>query len=506
MRFRNRFRPSMILLITTAVLSIAITIIPAAAKSTTETKPACRFTDSTRSFGNATTSSNYSHGVASTSSKSVGREHRQNTTGSAISNQTRSDTTKRRKEHKKKKKKKRKRSDVMNTGSYDVRNVPVPSSKKRSVRTSTILRLQREWQKMIKSGVAYDWYNQRPIPKRKASTADDDDNDDDDVQRNRHLTSQIWIGPISKHQWYIWHFTFTCHDIGNENDNPYFHGVYHGRLVLSKDYPLRPPISIQMYTPNGRFLTHQNICFTSITHYHPDEWNTNSHIYSMIESLRYHMVTSKPGNEIGAVSYASHEQKQSCAIQSQSFRKYIPVPYRPSSRTTTSKATTLAPSIANRNAVMIDHGHMIQQGYVTVPQTVVRTSTDDNNTTAASTRTSLHTKQDDTRDRKSLFVSTTTSSRVSIIASKMDGSVAPLKRKKKKTKKKSKQLESPKMMTGSLFGRRPWNLLRRHVYYCQCSVSLLAFVLVWSSSLLHPMLKMCLMLITSMTLLFHTKM
>ena len=239
----------------------------------------------------------------------------------------------------------------------------VSTTKKRSVRTSTILRLQKEWQQMILSGVAYDWYNQKPLGTKRMSTTDGDD------PTGPCRTSHIWIGPITRQQWYVWHFTFTCHDIGNRNDNPYYDGVYHGRIVLSKDYPLRPPISIQLYTPNGRFIVNQKICFTGITHYHPDQWNTNNNIYSMIESLRYHMVTSQHGNEIGAVWHASYEQKKMHAVHSQSFRKNVPISYR-------SKLKPASNNHANRNVVIIDHDVMIRRGYVTVPRSIAMNTID----------------------------------------------------------------------------------------------------------------------------------
>ena len=50
-------------------------------------------------------------------------------------------------------------------------------------------------------------------------------------------------------------------------------GVYHGRIKLPPQYPLKPP-SIEIFTPNGRFETHKRICL-SLSDYHPETWNPN---------------------------------------------------------------------------------------------------------------------------------------------------------------------------------------------------------------------------------------
>jgi ubiquitin-protein ligase len=379
----------------------------------------------------------------------------------------------------------------------------ITAKKKRSVRTSTILRLQREWQQMIQSGVAYDWYHQKPIqtklspapaivipPKHNASITES--KNDWELQQLPPKTSHIWIGPISKHQWYVWHFTFTCHDIGNENDNPYFHGVYHGRIVLSKEYPLRPPVSIQLFTPNGRFRTHQNICFTSITHYHPDQWNTNTNIYSMIESLRYHLVTSPPGLEIGAISYTSWEQKQSYAIHSQSFRLSIPIiQNRPSSRTTTTIPTTKSRhTLTNRrNVVIIDHHEMIQKGHVTIPRwetgKISHGSSSNHTPFREMFNTTRNMKYDKEQYVDQSFSVESTDHNASTATSTMNHLASLPKRKKRNnttTGRKTKASRKNVVTSTTALGRRPWNaLLRQHFYY-QCGMGLLAVLVLSSSS------------------------
>jgi ubiquitin-conjugating enzyme E2 J2 len=53
------------------------------------------------------------------------------------------------------------------------------------------------------------------------------------------------------------HFLFF---FPNNHDSPYAGGVYHGKLVFPKNYPMAPP-SIMIMTPTGRF----KVCFVSIS-------------------------------------------------------------------------------------------------------------------------------------------------------------------------------------------------------------------------------------------------
>uniref|UniRef100_A0A915CRF6 UBC core domain-containing protein n=1 Tax=Ditylenchus dipsaci TaxID=166011 RepID=A0A915CRF6_9BILA len=62
-----------------------------------------------------------------------------------------------------------------------------------------------------------------------------------------------------------WHFT-----IRGPPDTVYEHGVYHGRIILPPEYPMKPP-NLILLTPNGRFETNKKICL-SISGYHPETW------------------------------------------------------------------------------------------------------------------------------------------------------------------------------------------------------------------------------------------
>jgi ubiquitin-conjugating enzyme E2 J1 len=75
-----------------------------------------------------------------------------------------------------------------------------------------------------------------------------------------------------------WHFT-----VRGAPDTSFAGGIYHGRITLPAEYPMKPP-SIMLYTvclfylyflltlqPNGRFAINTKICL-SISGYHPESW------------------------------------------------------------------------------------------------------------------------------------------------------------------------------------------------------------------------------------------
>jgi len=77
---------------------------------------------------------------------------------------------------------------------------------------------------------------------------------------------------------YEWHFTV----IGPEN-SAYEGGLYHGKVLLPEQYPIKPPDVIFM-TPSGRFEIGKKLCLTN-TSYHPESWSPLWTIRNMIESI-----------------------------------------------------------------------------------------------------------------------------------------------------------------------------------------------------------------------------
>jgi len=107
-----------------------------------------------------------------------------------------------------------------------------------------------------------------------------------------------------------WHFT-----IRGPDDTPFANGIYHGRIVLPPEYPMKPP-NVIFLTPNGRFEIHKKICL-SISGYHPETWRPSWSIRTALLALIGFMPTHGNG-AIGSLDYTDEERKR-LALRSRSF-------------------------------------------------------------------------------------------------------------------------------------------------------------------------------------------
>ena len=179
-----------------------------------------------------------------------------------------------------------------------------PSNKKQNVSKSTttasstgkegecLRRIKHEWKNAVKSGIAYDWINMKTI--RTTNTTN---------------SAYVRIGPFGKNL-LRWHFS-----VAGPANSVYENGIYHGRVLLPKDYPASPP-RVQMITPSGRFIPGHDICL-SASSYHPETWTPRWTVLSLVDALRLHMLTT--ANEIGGV-LASDEKRRQYAIESRLWK------------------------------------------------------------------------------------------------------------------------------------------------------------------------------------------
>jgi ubiquitin-protein ligase len=150
-------------------------------------------------------------------------------------------------------------------------------------RTSTLRRIKSEWRDAIRLGIAYDWVNMKDISKKKDGNY-----------------SYVRIGPYGSNL-LNWHFSI----MGVPNSS-FDGGIYHGRVLLPRDYPGSPP-RVQLLTPSGRFIPGHDICL-SASNYHPESWTPKWTILSLVEALRIHMLTQ--ANEIGGMTASLEERRQ----------------------------------------------------------------------------------------------------------------------------------------------------------------------------------------------------
>lgn len=100
--------------------------------------------------------------------------------------------------------------------------------------------------------------------------------------------------------------------IRGPRDTEFEGGIYHGRIQLPPEYPLKPP-SFMLLTPNGRFETQTKICL-SISNYHPEHWQPSWSVRAALVALIAFMPT-KPEGAVGSLDY-SKEERTALAVKS----------------------------------------------------------------------------------------------------------------------------------------------------------------------------------------------
>ncbi|CAD5120400.1 DgyrCDS8970 [Dimorphilus gyrociliatus] len=114
-------------------------------------------------------------------------------------------------------------------------------------------------------------------------------------------TDQYHAQPLDDNL-FEWHFT-----IRGPADSEFEGGLYHGRIILPTEYPMKPP-SIFFVTPNGRFEVHKKICL-SISGYHPETWQPSWSIRTALLAIIGFMPTHGRG-AIGSLEYPKEQRKK----------------------------------------------------------------------------------------------------------------------------------------------------------------------------------------------------
>jgi ubiquitin-conjugating enzyme E2 J2 len=102
--------------------------------------------------------------------------------------------------------------------------------------------------------------------------------------------------------------------IEGSDKTPYTGGIYHGKLIFPKDYPLKPP-SVMMLTPSGRFQPSRRLCL-SMSDFHPETWNPMWSVSTILTGLYSFMLETAP--TLGSIETTT-SQKQKYARQSLDF-------------------------------------------------------------------------------------------------------------------------------------------------------------------------------------------
>ncbi|CAD8191850.1 unnamed protein product [Paramecium octaurelia] len=121
-----------------------------------------------------------------------------------------------------------------------------------------------------------------------------------ELEQLRNDPPSSFVAQCINNNLYEWHFT-----IRGPEDSDYQEGIYHGKIELPVDYPIKPP-NIYFLTPNGRFEVKTKICL-SITKFHPENWNPSWTIRTMIEGIIQHFHVSDFA--VGSIKYTSTQIK-----------------------------------------------------------------------------------------------------------------------------------------------------------------------------------------------------
>lgn len=121
-----------------------------------------------------------------------------------------------------------------------------------------------------------------------------------EAQELRDPTELFYAQPLDDNL-FEWHFT-----IRGPGDTEFDGGIFHGRIVLPPDYPMKPP-SIIILTPNGRFEVNKKICL-SISGHHPESWQPSWSIRTTLLAIIGFMPTHGAG-AIGSLDYTPDERK-----------------------------------------------------------------------------------------------------------------------------------------------------------------------------------------------------
>ncbi|KAF3923508.1 hypothetical protein ABW21_db0209103 [Orbilia brochopaga] len=115
-----------------------------------------------------------------------------------------------------------------------------------------------------------------------------------------------------EHDLYEWHFTIR----GPPAPSPYAGGFYHGRILLSPQYPMRPPM-FRFLTDSGRFEVNRDICL-SISGFHEETWQPSWSIRLALTALRAFMDTD-PEGQVGGLD-CTPEIRKDLAAKSVSYK------------------------------------------------------------------------------------------------------------------------------------------------------------------------------------------
>lgn len=124
--------------------------------------------------------------------------------------------------------------------------------------------------------------------------------------------SQLYTAAPLEDDIFEWHFTLR-----GPQSTEFEGGLYHGRILLPSEYPMRPP-NLLLLTPNGRWELGKKICLT-FTGYHEEMWQPAWGVRTALLGLQTFM-TAKAEAAVGiaALNYPP-AVRQKLAVESRTW-------------------------------------------------------------------------------------------------------------------------------------------------------------------------------------------
>jgi len=149
--------------------------------------------------------------------------------------------------------------------------------------------------------------------------------------------------------------------IEGSKGTPYEGGVYHGKLVFPKEYPIKPP-GVIMLTPSGRFSPGRRLCL-SMSDFHPESWNPLWSISTILTGLYSFMIESNP--TLGSIETSTRKKRQLAATSleynvkstpafSKLFPEYVERYEHEASQRQQQQSTAVTSDLVNRPADRVE--------------------------------------------------------------------------------------------------------------------------------------------------------
>ncbi|ETS59459.1 hypothetical protein PaG_06377 [Moesziomyces aphidis] len=141
-------------------------------------------------------------------------------------------------------------------------------------------------------------------------------------------SSDLYSASPLEDNMFEWHFTLR----GPANTE-FANGLYHGRILLPAEYPMRPP-NLMLLTPNGRWELNKKICLT-FTGFHEEMWQPAWGIRTALLGLQTFMTAkAEAAVGIGALDYpvqareklAKESRKWTCDVCAKTTLELLPDP------------------------------------------------------------------------------------------------------------------------------------------------------------------------------------